>query len=820
MEKSSILVVDDSEDIRFLLKSMLRTEGYEVSLANNGQQALSLLQSRKLKPQIVLLDVELPDLSGYDVCAQIQQDSELALIPVIMITGNHHVESQLQAFQLGAVGYLTKPIISDFLLEQVKKAQTVHNNWKSSLSQPDPKQEPRQKPKPTQQTESPVSNPASKPPPLTDIHTHTIPSKPHKPTANEPPPRAKTAPLPPLDESLVYEKAKVSATVTAPLSTPEPVSTPEPKEQSNQLPVPALQAAEVCTLADFLDKILAGQKDQPQGVVTPENLYEQADALGISSANLVQQLSRYTGLPLLEELSPNSIRLGILPLPFCRKYHVIPISTEIDSLAFALTHPFNMEVEDILRPHAQAPRYLIQPEKLEALFTPQKPPITHSAAMTELLAEIQDQYQSPPPVGVKPTPHIPDVEEFTASDDHSSAPVVRLVNRLIEEAHAKGASDIHIEAREEAVLVRYRIDGELRDQHLLKPRALIQALVARLKIMADLNIAEKRLPQDGRIVYSKFTRRVLNFDLRMATAPMNFGEKVVLRLIDKDKVKLSLEELGFAPDNLARYREELKSPYGMILHVGPTGSGKSMTLYSALNELNAPGLNIQTAEDPIEYTLPRINQLQVQPEIGLTFARALKAYLRQDPDVILIGEIRDPETAHTAAEAALTGHLLLSTLHTNDAPSTLTRLLEMGVSPFMLAPSILLICAQRLMRRLCPDCAQPYEASVSEKQLLGLAQTQRQKLFRAQGCARCEQSGYKGRIGIHELLIPTERLRAALTETGMSADRLKQQAVQEGMITLYWDAMRKVCQGITSLEEALHHVKPDSFDSCPPNWMS
>ena len=357
--------------------------------------------------------------------------------------------------------------------------------------------------------------------------------------------------------------------------------------------------------------------------------------------------------------------------------------------------------------------------------------------------------------------------------------------------------------------VRYRVDGVLRDYHQLTPASLIQPLSARLKIMAQLNIAERRLPQDGRIVYKQFNRKNLDFDLRISTAPMNYGEKIVMRILDKQKSMLPLSALGFSDYNLKRYRELLQNPYGMILHVGPTGSGKSMTLYSALNEINQPHINIQTAEDPIEYTLPNINQLQVQPDIGLSFARALRAYLRQDPDVILVGEIRDHETAHIAVEAALTGHLLLSTLHTNDAASTLTRFIEMGISPFMISPSVLMICAQRLIRRLCTACKSAYQAGELEKQQLGHTSDAALTLYKAVGCSQCNNTGYSGRTGIHELLVPNATIRNAITQPGISAEALKKMAIEEGMVTLYWDAMGKVKAGLTSLEEALSKVKPD-----------
>jgi type IV pilus assembly protein PilB len=344
-------------------------------------------------------------------------------------------------------------------------------------------------------------------------------------------------------------------------------------------------------------------------------------------------------------------------------------------------------------------------------------------------------------------------------------------------------------------------------------------MVARLKIMANLDISEHRLPQDGRIVFKQYSKSGADFDLRVAIAPMNYGEKAVMRILDKQKSVLPLADLGFSPRNLELYRDKIAAPYGMVLHVGPTGSGKSMTLYAALNEIKNPSINIHTAEDPIEYTLPGINQLQTHKDIGLTFARALRSFLRLDPDVILVGEIRDKETADIAIEASLTGHLLLSTLHTNDAPSTVTRFVEMGVEPYMLSSSVLVICAQRLLRRLCKHCKEPYTPDALQRQFVGAPEGLPLTLHRPKGCDKCTGSGYKGRVGIHEVLAPDDSFRVAVNEKGVTSEQLKRVAVQQlGMTTLFWDAMEKVRQGICSLPDAMANVRQDEFDS-RPKWM-
>ena len=401
--------------------------------------------------------------------------------------------------------------------------------------------------------------------------------------------------------------------------------------------------------------------------------------------------------------------------------------------------------------------------------------------------------------------------EMKAADLESedSAPIIQLANRIVEDAYISGASDIHIEPMEKDLLVRYRIDG-LCQEKLRLPKQVATALVTRLKIMCNLDISERRLPQDGRIVFKKYTKKNIDIDLRVATGPMNYGEKVVMRILDKQKSTLPLPALGFSEENLARYRECIRQPYGMILHCGPTGSGKSMTLYSALAEVNTPDMNIQTAEDPIEYTLPGLNQMQMNRQIGLTFARALRCYLRMDPDVILVGEIRDEETAGIASEAALTGHLLVSTLHTNDAPSTVTRLAEMGIEPFNNSASLVCVCAQRLLRRVCKNCKVPYEPDGREKQIIEKAIGCSGQIFKAnpQGCPVCNGLGYKGRVGIHELMVNNEQLTEGINKEVEVAE-LKRIAMKTGMKTLHQDSMLKVKMGLTTVEESLANVPPD-----------
>ncbi|HYC70660.1 MAG TPA: ATPase, T2SS/T4P/T4SS family [Opitutaceae bacterium] len=406
----------------------------------------------------------------------------------------------------------------------------------------------------------------------------------------------------------------------------------------------------------------------------------------------------------------------------------------------------------------------------------------------------------------------------TDLESEDSAPIIQLTNRIIEDAYIAGASDIHIEPMEKDLLVRYRIDGVCQEK-LRLPKQVTGAMVARLKIMCNLDISERRLPQDGRIVFKKYTKKNIDIDLRVATGPMNHGEKVVMRILDKQKSTLPLPALGFSEENLAKYRDCIRQPYGMILHCGPTGSGKSMTLYAALAEINEPDVNIQTAEDPIEYTLPGLNQMQMNKQIGLDFQRALRCYLRMDPDIILVGEIRDRETAQIAVEAALTGHLLVSTLHTNDAPSTISRMGEMGIEAFNISAALVCVCAQRLLRRVCKNCKVKYVPEGREAEIImqALKLDKAPEIFKAApgGCHICGGQGYKGRVGIHELMVNNEEIVEAINAEVEVAD-LKRVCMKTGMKTMHQDSMLKVKMGLTTMQDALSNVPPDMIGEETP----
>lgn len=486
-------------------------------------------------------------------------------------------------------------------------------------------------------------------------------------------------------------------------------------------------------------------------------------------------------------------------MEFCLQHTVIPLAVAGEMIVVAVANPFDTITPSKIQEMTGlgVVRVLAREADIkEKLKRDKAPPkVEFADVVSQLGAEFSSEEAS----------DIAD-EDLTHED---SAPVIQLANRIIEDAYFGGASDIHIEPQEKELIVRYRIDG-LTQEKLRLPAKVIGALVARLKIMCNLDIAERRLPQDGRIVFKQYNKRGVDIDLRVSTAPLNHGEGVVMRILDKQKTTLPLPALGFSEENLAKYRDCIRQPYGMILHCGPTGSGKSMTLYSALNEVNTPDVVIRTAEDPIEYTLPGINQMQMHRQIGLTFAAALRAFLRQDPDIILVGEIRDKETANIAVEAALTGHLLISTLHTNDAPSTVARLVDMGIEPFMISSSLVCVCAQRLMRRVCKNCRVPYTPEGREKDILERGIGWTGQIFKAapKGCAKCGGSGYKGRVGIHELMTSNEELIEGINKELETAE-LKKIAMRAGMKTLHQDSLLKVREGLTTLAESLSTVPQD-----------
>ncbi len=494
--------------------------------------------------------------------------------------------------------------------------------------------------------------------------------------------------------------------------------------------------------------------------------------------------------------------LKSIPKELVRKYQIVPVDKTGDTLTVALSDPSNIYLLDELRLLTSCkivPVISFESDIREAInrYYPDD-----SSALDEMLKEISDDETAL----LEALEHAErgeqeetDTEEEIEATD---APVIQLVNLIIQDAIRMRASDIHIEPYEKELRLRYRIDGVL---HEMKspPKKFQNAIISRIKIMSDLDIAERRLPQDGRF---KITVSGRSIDFRVSTCPVVFGEKVVIRILDRGNLTLNLSDLGMDPEVLAGFEREIRAPWGMILVTGPTGSGKSTTLYSALNTINDPRKNIMTIEDPVEYQLHGINQVQVHPDIGLTFAEGLRSFLRQDPDIIMVGEIRDKETAEIAVKAALTGHLVLSTLHTNDAPSTINRLTNMGVEAFLVTASVNLIVAQRLVRRICENCKQTYEPPVELLHSLGLEEGT--VFARGAGCERCLNSGYKGRVALYELLHLSDAMRDKIIE-GISTTQLKRMAIEEGMITLRRAGLIKVSQGVTTIDEVLGVTAPD-----------
>ena len=482
-----------------------------------------------------------------------------------------------------------------------------------------------------------------------------------------------------------------------------------------------------------------------------------------------------------------------VPIAFCRRYRVLPLRYEEGAILTASTDPLETVALDDLR---------------LLLGNPIKPVLTTSVALLACLNRAYDEIANP--AGAEQV-----MEDIAANqsldqlaheldepqdllDATDEAPIIRLVNSVLFQAVRQRASDIHFESFERGLVVRYRIDGVLYPV-LTPPKRLQASIIARLKIMSGLNIAEKRLPQDGRFGIRTSGKDV---DLRVSVLPTSHGERVVLRLLEKENRLLNLSEMGFSKERLAVIHQLIQLAHGIILVTGPTGSGKTTTLYAALSHINAPDKNIITVEDPVEYQLLGIGQMQVNPKINLSFAAGLRSILRQDPDVIMIGEIRDRETAEIAIHASLTGHLVFSTLHTNDAASAPTRLIDMGIEPFLVASSVVAVLAQRLLRRICPDCKRPYRPSEEELSRLDLAVGSDVTLYRGAGCTACSQTGYRGRTGIFELMVLDDEIRRLI---GSKADStaIKQAAIAKGMVTLKREGAERVIQGRTTLEEVM-----------------
>src|SRR3954447_4690182 len=545
----------------------------------------------------------------------------------------------------------------------------------------------------------------------------------------------------------------------------------------------------------------------------------------VKDEDITALLSKQYGVPSinLTQFEIDAAVIKLIPADTAHKYQIVPLSRAGATLTIAMTDPTNVFAMDdikfmtgynvepvvasetavtdaILKYYSAAPAARGPRETTAVAATGDS---LSSAASLDMVTKALEESAAIVDEDVEVLQEVEQIDVASLERQGGEAPVIRLVNLMLMSAIQKGASDIHVEPYEKEFRVRFRIDGILYNV-MAPPMKFRDAITSRVKIMAKLDIAEKRLPQDGRIKirFGDAEGGTKEIDFRVSILPTLFGEKIVMRLLDKDKLMLDMTKLGFESDSLKKLELAISKPWGMVLVTGPTGSGKTNTLYSSIAKINTAETNIMTAEDPVEFNLVGVNQVQVRENIGLNFAAALRSFLRQDPNIILVGEIRDFETAEIAVKAALTGHLVLSTLHTNDAPSTISRLMNMGIEPFLVASSLNLVCAQRLVRRICKNCSEPHPAQPQALMQAGFSAEDASSIVpnRGRGCERCNNTGYKGRVGLYEVMEVTEDLRELIL-VGASALELRRKAVDEGMITLRRSGLMKVMDGVTTIEE-------------------
>ncbi len=541
----------------------------------------------------------------------------------------------------------------------------------------------------------------------------------------------------------------------------------------------------------------------------------------VKDEEITALLSKQYGVPSIAltqfEIDPAVVKL--VPAETAQKYQIVPLSRAGATLTIAMTDPTNVfamddikfmtgyNVEPVVASETAVVDAIAKYYGRGAPAGGGKQDAPGASAMELASKGLEEMQALSDAAGVEVLQEFEEISAEALAKQGEEAPVIKLVNVILMSAIQKGASDIHIEPYEKELRVRFRVDGILYNV-MAPPMKFRDAITSRIKIMSKLDIAEKRLPQDGRIkIRFQDNGSMKEIDFRVSVLPTLFGEKIVMRLLDKDKLMLDMTKLGFESESLVKFEDAISKPWGMVLVTGPTGSGKTNTLYSSISKINTMETNIMTAEDPVEFNLVGVNQVQVRENIGLNFAAALRSFLRQDPNIILVGEIRDFETAEIAVKAALTGHLVLSTLHTNDAPSTVNRLMNMGIEPFLVASSLNLVCAQRLVRRICKNCSAPHPTPPPALMQAGFSAEDAKTVVpnKGKGCEKCNNTGYKGRVGLYEVMDVTEDLRELIL-VGASALELRRKAVDEGMITLRGSGLRKVKDGVTTIDEVVRET--------------
>jgi type IV pilus assembly protein PilB len=526
----------------------------------------------------------------------------------------------------------------------------------------------------------------------------------------------------------------------------------------------------------------------------------------VSEEDITECLSQQFGVPSinLQHFEIDASVIKLIPGDVARKYNILPVNKTGATITIAMADPTNVFAMDDIK---FMTGYNVEPVVASELGIKAAIDNYYGTTSSLELKKVMEDLQTQESADLEVLEDDEELDVSALADSAEEAPVVKLCNLILTDAIKRGASDIHIEPYEKEYRVRFRIDGILYEI-MNPPLKLKDAITSRMKILAKLDISEKRLPQDGRIKLKiKLEDKNKELDFRVSTLPTLFGEKIVMRLLDKDNLRLDMTKLGFEQESLTRFEEAIFKPWGMVLVTGPTGSGKTNTLYSALAKVNSPEVNIMTAEDPVEFNLPGINQVQMKEQIGLNFAATLRSFLRQDPNIILVGEIRDFETAEIAIKAALTGHLVLSTLHTNDAPSTINRLMNMGIEPFLVATATQLIAAQRLTRRICSQCKEPVE--MTNQALLNLGYKKEEvgtfTVYKGRGCEKCNNTGYKGRVALIEVMAIDDDIRDLILSGGTAID-IKRKAIENGMLTLRKSGLAKIKEGVTTVEEVVRET--------------